>query len=259
MIAKRFENKVGIITGAASGIGLEIAKALLLEGAIMTINDLDEKELTDSFGATKWYREGRIQLMSGDAGNIEHISSLVLHTVEQFGQLDFVIANAGLTAFGDFLDFTPEQFTQVVDLNLRGAFFFAQAAARQMKTQEKGGKILLISSVIGIQAYPQLTAYAMTKAALMMMARNLVVELSPFHITINCLAPGATLTPRTTQEEADYADTWGRLIPRGSVATPLDISGPALFILPDTANHITGQTLIIDGGWTSVSIYPKMK
>jgi 3-oxoacyl-[acyl-carrier protein] reductase len=254
---KRFENKVGIITGAASGIGLKIAMELLEEGALMTINDLNEEALMGSFITTDWYQDGKVRLMAGDAGQTEHISSLVDRTVKQFGQLDFVIVNAGLTAFGDFLDFTYEQFAQVIDLNLRGAFFLTQAAARQMTIQKKGGKILLISSVIGIQAYPKLTAYAMSKAALMMMARNLVVELSPHQITINCLAPGATLTPRTAQEEADYADTWGQLIPLGSVGTPKDISGPALFILSDAANHITGQTLVIDGGWTSVSQYPK--
>lgn len=254
---KRFENKVGIITGAATGIGLEIARDLLEEGALLTINDVDEEALTDSFASTGWYGDKKVRLMGGDAGHIDHISSLVRNTVEHFGHLDFVIANAGLTSFDDFFDFTPEQFAQIIDLNLRGAFFLTQAAARQMKIQKKGGKILLISSVIGIQAYPQLTAYAMSKAALMMMARNLVVELSPYHITINCLAPGATLTPRTAYEEEDYAETWRHLIPLGSVCTPSDISGPALFILSDTASHITGQTLVIDGGWSSVSHYPK--
>ena len=253
---KRFKDKVGIITGAASGIGLEIANHLMSEGANLVINDINEDALTTSFADQMLMESSQCKTVAGNAENRNLITKLVETAIETYGKLDFAVANAGLTSFGDFFDFTEEQFSHIMNLNLGGSFFLAQAAARQMRAQGNGGSILLVSSVLGFQAYPHLTAYAMSKAALTMMARSLVVELSPYNITINCLAPGATLTPRTALEESDYAQTWSQLIPVGEVCQPSDIAPSALFLLSEDARHITGQTLIIDGGWTAVSKYP---
>jgi len=252
-----FHKKVGIVTGAGTGIGLAIAEQLLAQGACLLINDLQGDRLQANFHSSRGYDPKNIILLEGDAGDIILIRNMIDLVVKQFGRLDFVIANAGLTEFGDFFEFDVEQFRKVMDLNLRGSFFLTQAAARRMRAQGDGGHILLISSVIGQQAYPQLTAYAMSKAALIMMARNLVVELSPYGITINCIAPGATLTPRTVLEDSDYEATWKELIPLARVCYPNDIASAALFLLSPDAAHITGQTLTIDGGWTSVSKFPK--
>jgi glucose 1-dehydrogenase len=110
--------------------------------------------------------------------------------------------------------------------------------------------------VTGIQAHKYLTAYGMTKAAIQMMARNLVVELSPYGITINAIAPGATITERTMAMEPEYDKTWSKLTPLGKPGTTDDIADAAVFLLSDRAGHITGQTLAIDGGWTAVSPAP---
>src|SRR5690606_442091 len=123
---------------------------------------------------------------------------------EEFGHLDIAIANAGNTLFGDFFELSDAEFQKVVDVNLKGSFFLAQQAARQMRLQRNGGRILLMSSTIGLRAYPQLTAYSMTKAALNMMAQSLVLDLSRFGITINAIAPGATITERTLMEDPNY-------------------------------------------------------
>ena len=144
---------------------------------------------------------------------------------------------------------------EVTRVNQAGTFFLTQAAARVMKEQESGGSILLTSSVTAHQSHENLAAYAMSKAALEMLAKNLVLELAPYKIRINTIAPGATLTERTTSDP-DYASTWSRLTPLGRPASVGDIAEAAIFLLSDGARHITGQTLIIDGGWTSISPSP---
>jgi 3-oxoacyl-[acyl-carrier protein] reductase len=179
----------------------------------------------------------------------------VEEAVKQFGKLDIAIANAGITLFGDFLEYEPGDFTKVMSVNLGGSFFLAQAASRQMKHQGTGGRILFMSSVTGHQAHKNLAAYGMTKAALEMLAKTLVVELSPYRITVNAIAPGATLTERTANDP-DYDKTWSTITPMGKPASTQDIASAALFLVSPLAGHITGQSLIIDGGWTSVSPSP---
>ena len=175
--------------------------------------------------------------------------------VNEFGKLDIVIANAGITLFADFFEYTPEAFYKVMHLNLGGSFFLAQAAAKQMKEQKTGGSILFMSSVVGHQAHKNLAAYAITKAGLEMLAKNLVIELSEYNITVNTIAPGATLTERTLDDKT-YEKTWSRITPIGRTATTLDIANAALFMVSPNARNITGQSLIIDVGWTSVSPSP---
>lgn len=112
-----------------------------------------------------------------------------------------------------------------------------------------------MSSVVGHQAHKNLAAYAITKAGLEMLAKNLVIELSPYDITVNTIAPGATLTERTLDDK-DYEKTWSRITPIGRPATTLDIANAALFMVSPNAKNITGQSLVVDGGWTSISPSP---
>src|SRR5690606_4315082 len=199
---------------------------------------------------------GKCIAIPGDASDHAFIHKMVKHTIAEFGQLDMAIANAGTTLFGDFFELRLSDFQKVVNLNLQGSFFLAQQAATQMRLQGGGGRILLMSSTIGLRAYPHLAVYSMTKSALHMMARSLVLDLSPHEITINALAPGATITERTLQEDTDYKNAWAELIPDGKTAMPLDVARAAIFLLSSDAGHITGQTLVVDGGWTAVSPYP---
>jgi glucose 1-dehydrogenase len=167
-----------------------------------------------------------------------------------------VIANAGITLFGDFFTYLPESFYRVMQVNLGGTFFLAQAAANQMKQQESGGSLLFTSSVTGHQAHKNLAAYSMSKAALEMLAKNLVIELSQFKINVNTIAPGATLTKRTLQDDIQYEKTWSKITPMGRPASVTDIADAALFLVSEKARHITGQSLIVDGGWSSISPSP---
>ncbi|MEM9830941.1 MAG: glucose 1-dehydrogenase [Bacteroidota bacterium] len=252
----RFANKVAVITGAGTGIGYEIARQLAHEGASVVLNDLDTSLAHQAAEIIQLEGKGKCVAFPGDASQVEFTRQIVQEAVAQFGRVDMVVPNAGITMFGDFFTFKPENFQKVMNLNLRGGFFLTQAAAQQMREQGQGGRVLLMSSVIGVQAAAKLTVYAMTKAALSMMAKNLVAELSPHQITINALAPGATVTDRTLQEDENYVESWQRVTPTQRPAETSEIAQAALFFLSPQASHITGQTLVVDGGWTATSPFP---
>lgn len=248
-------DKVAIVTGAGQGIGLEISKYLAKEGAHVFLNDIDPFLTEQAVEEVAKQTCGSCTGIPGDSSDLLLIQELVSKAVDKFGHLDIVVANAGITLFGDFFTYSPESFFKVMQVNLGGTFFLAQAAAKHMKKQPQGGSLLFMSSVTGHQAHKNLAAYGMSKAALEMLAKNLVIELSPYKINVNTIAPGATLTNRTTAD-AGYEKIWSNITPMGRPATVADIAHTALFLVSDQAKHITGQNIIVDGGWTCISPSP---
>ncbi|MGJ7029811.1 SDR family NAD(P)-dependent oxidoreductase [Niabella hirudinis] len=251
-----FTNRTAIVTGAGQGIGFEICRQLAAGGARVILNDIDEAQAMKATETINRQYPGSTDPLPGDCSEMTVIDQMVQAAVQTTGQLDIVIANAGITLFGAFLNYPPEDFYKVMQVNLGGSFFLAQAAARLMRQQSSGGSILFMSSVTGHLAHKGLVAYGMSKAALEMLARNLVIELSEYNININSIAPGATLTERTTTDKS-YEETWKKITPGGRPATVSDIAHAALFLVHEQSRHINGQRLVIDGGWTSVGIQPE--
>lgn len=244
-----------LVTGAGTGIGFEICRVLASRGISVMLNDLDPQLTAAAVAKINEEFPGFCSGCAGDASDTGFISRLVKETVSEFGSLDIAIANAGITVFGEFLTYKEADLNKVLQLNLVGSFFLAQAASNQMIRQERGGSLLFMSSVTGHQAHKNLAAYGMSKAALEMLAKTLVVELSPHRINVNAIAPGATITERTAKEEG-YHTTWSRITPMGTPAHPEDIAAAVAFMVSPQARHITGQSLVIDGGWTATSPSP---
>lgn len=254
MLNHLFKNQVAIITGAGIGIGYEIAMQLATQGAKVILNDIDES-LAQSACQKIINNGGVCKAFSGDISETQVIENIVKFAVDTFGKLDILIANAGITTFGDFLEYQPQSMEKLLKVNLFGTFFLTQAVAKQMIRQGNGGSILLTSSVTAHAAHLNLAAYGMTKAAIDQLAKNLIVDLAPHNININTIVPGATLTERTL-EDAEYIQTWSRITPSGRPATVQDIANAALFLVSPLSRQIMGQNLVIDGGWTSVGVSP---
>lgn len=253
-----YSGKTAIVTGAGWGIGYEICKQLLHLGANIILNDVDPDRADKALNklSESYQRNNLCIPVAGDAGDLSVIDKMIETANREFGGIHYVVANAGITTFGDFLDYQEDHFNHLVHLNLKGSFFLCQKAAKAMIEKEIKGRLVVMSSVTGNQGHRGLTAYGMSKAALQAFARLAGVELAPHGLTINAISPGATLTERTL-EEPGYQKLWESLTPTKTVTQVQDIAHTALFLLSEKSHQITGQTIIVDGGWTATSPYPE--
>ncbi len=253
-----FTNQTAIVTGAGTGIGFGIARHLVERGATVVLNDIDPVATSDAARRLNQLGPGSAHGCVGDAGSVSFVQELVAYAVSQpDSRLEMVVANAGLTEFGDFFDFTEASFDRVVSLNLKGTFFLTQAVATHLREEGRGGRIVLIGSNVGNRAYPDLVAYGMSKAAIAMLAQQLVLDLGPLGITVNCVSPGAVLTERTLLEEPDYAGVWAKLNPAGRVGQPEDVATAVGFLLGPAGHYLTGQQIVVDGGWSAYAASPQ--
>lgn len=244
---------VVLVTGAGLGIGRALCAAFVADGATVVVNDADAARAAQAaadLGPTA-------HAAPGDVADVAAVRALVEAVVRRHGGLDVAVCNAGITEFGRFLDYEPATFDRVLAVNLRGSFFTAQAAARAMVAAGRPGRIVLLSSVTGVVAMEGLAAYGATKAALRQLARSLALELGPHGITVNAVAPGATITERTVHERPAYEADWAAVTPDRRVATVDDVAAAVRFLAGPGAAHVTGQTLVVDGGWTSIGRVPE--
>lgn len=254
-----FKDYVVIVTGAGTGIGFGLCQAFAAAGAIVALNDIDgeiAQQAADKINQS--LSKEVVTPYAFDVADVEAVRGMVAEIVQRYGRLDVAIANAGLSHFGRFLDYTPEAFDRVAAVNLRGTYFTAQAAAQAMiATKTKLGRLILMSSVTGSQAYPNLSAYGMTKAGIQHLAAVLAAELGNYDITVNAIAPGATVTERTLADDPNYDINWQQVTPNQRVGHVEDIVQTTLFLASPSARHLNGQTIVVDGGWTKLSPIPE--
>lgn len=249
--------RVGIVTGASREIGAELAIALAGTGVAVVVAHHGEAELAAAVVERIRSEGGEALPFDADLSSVEANRRLVAFAAEQLGRVDVFVANAGLTRWAPFLEVDEATWDTVVDLNLKGSYFGAQAAARAMVEQGDGGRIVFSSSVTGLVAVENLSAYSVTKAGLAHLARALSVELAPHGITVNALGIGATVNERNLRDDPDYAARWARVVPTGRVGRPEDVASALLYLVSPAAAMVTGHTLTVDGGWASVGDVPE--
>lgn len=254
-----FEGKTVFVTGAGVGIGFGLCQAFAEAGAKVALNDVDAGLARTA--AEKINTAVAAQCVfpyAFDVANVPSIRAAIYEFADQHGRLDIVIANAGITQFGRFLEYEPEEFDRVTGVNLRGTFFTTQAAAQKMiELGTKNGRILLTSSVTGTRAFKSLGAYGMTKAGIIHLARVLAAELGQFGITVNAICPGPIVTERNLAYDPNYAENWGEVTPIGRAGQVQDIVNAVLFLSAPASEYITGQTIVADGGWNLSSPIPE--
>jgi glucose 1-dehydrogenase len=254
-VSKRLEGKVAIVTGGDQGIGRAIALRLAAEGADIAFcyhtNRAGAQEVVNRIEGAADARTGRRALaLQADISDTAQARTFITSAFDRFGSADVLVNDAGLERRADFWEANEQDYDRVLNLNLKGVFFTAQAVVRRWIATKHPGRIINISSVHEELPFPHFASYCASKGGLKMLTRDLAIELAPFGITINNIAPGAIETPINKALLNDPAKLGPLLehIPLKRLGTPEDVSGVAAFLASADADYITGTTIFVDGG-----------
>lgn len=241
------ERKTAIVTGASRGIGRATAVRLAKMGMdiVFTYNSGSEaaretKALCEAEGA-------KVLAVCADVSKSENCEKLVEQTLEVFGHVDVLVNNAGITRDSLIIRMTDEQFDQVIDTNLKGAFYMMRAVSKQMMKQ-RCGRIINISSVVGVMGNAGQVNYAASKAGVIGMTKSLARELASRKVTVNAVAPGMIATDMTAVMSDKAKEAMKAAIPMGEMGRPEDIAGMVAFLAGEESRYITGQVICVDGG-----------
>lgn len=242
------EGKVAVVTGASRGIGRAVAVALAREGAAIVINyTANETAAQETLGLVE-AAGGRGMVYQADVAQAEDCEKLIKVAIDNFGKVDILINNAGITRDNIVARMKHDEWQAVLDTNLTGAFNCTKAVMRPLLKQKSGGRIINLSSVIGLAGGSGQANYAAAKAGLIGLTKSLARELAGRQITVNAVAPGYIATEMTAVLPDDVKDNIYKQIPLGRTGTPEDVANTVVFLASELACYITGQVIAVDGG-----------
>ena len=243
--------KVAVVTGAGTGIGVGICDALARAGADVVVSYAGNAEGAERTAEQARGHGRRALVQRCDVRDYEQAQALFDAAIAEFGRVDILVNNSGITEPHGLLEMTPEEWDKTLNINLRGAFFCTQRAAKEMIRQGQGGRIINLSSVHGFAAVPNHAHYEASKGGINMFTKACAIELAPHNIQVNAIAPGAIEVERYHSFPGYNREDWGGRIPAGRVGTPDDIGPFAAFLCSEGASYITGQIIWVDGGMIS--------
>jgi len=246
----RLDGKVAIVTGASRGIGREIAIQLAAQGALLVINYTSNDTAARETLATVEAVGGEGIIVQADVKNMAQCENLVKTALEKYNKVDILVNNAGITRDNLAVRMKAEEWREVLDTNLTGAFNCTKAVLRPLLKRKSGGRIINIASVVGLTGSFGQTNYAAAKAGLVGMTKALARELAGRQITVNAVAPGFIETDMTAVLAPDLKENIRRQVPLGRMGTTKDVAHMVIFLASEQAAYITGQVIAVDGGLT---------
>jgi 3-oxoacyl-[acyl-carrier protein] reductase len=248
MTEKQFSGKTAIVTGGSRGIGKAIALELARRGSNVAFNFVRSQEEADKLKSELESMGVRAFAAQCDVANTESAADFVKKVVEEFGKIDFLVNNAGITRDTLVLRMKEEDWDAVLDTNLKGAFNFCKAVLRPMMKNENGGSILNISSISGVMGMLGQANYSASKAGMIGLTKAIAKEVASRNITVNALAPGLIETEMASEMNDEYREKILAQIPLGRLGTSQEIAEIACFMLSDSAKYMTGQVIQPNGG-----------
>ena len=248
-----FVNRAAVVTGGASGIGREVAQALAGRGAAVAVADIN-RDGAEQVAQALASAGARAEAIACDVSRPEQAEAMIARAVKTFGAVDILVHSAGVGVERSLLDTTPEEWRRIIDIDLSGTFYCCQAAARHMV--ERGyGRIVTLASTAGVRGGTGRAAYGAAKGGVIALTKVMAVELAPFGITVNALAPGAIETELVAKmHSAETREVYRAGIPLDRYGTPEETAAAALFLASEEARYVTGHVLAVDGGFLAAGV-----